>query len=308
MAPSFTRLGSAVRSRVDGWDDPTDVDLVGRRILVTGATSGLGRAAARRLAGAGATVVAVGRDQERLVSLRDQVGERILPERADLADLDAVRSLVERLPRVDTVLHNAGALLADRAESPQGIEVTIASQVVAPFLLTRALVERATSDARAEHGGEGAPPLRVVTMSSGGMYAAPLTVDGLEMPADRYDGTRQYALAKRAQVTLNEMWAERVEAGIAWFAAAHPGWADTPGVAESLPTFRRILGPALRTPDEGADTVVWLCAEHTPPGPTGGFWHDRRRRSIHRLPGTRRSDTAERRRRLWDWVEEAAVR
>jgi len=87
------------------------------------------------------------------------------------------------------------------------------------------------------------------------------------------------------------------------FHAVHPGWVDTPGVKESLPRFHRVLSPVLRTPDEGADTAVWLLADDGEPATTtGGFWCDRRQRGIHRLPSTRRSDTADRRRRLWDEV------
>lgn len=89
----------------------------------------------------------------------------------------------------------------------------------------------------------------------------------------------------------------------------HPGWADTPGVEESLPTFRKIVGPLLRTPEQGVDTLVWLAADiGEPSSSSGSFWLDRRRRSLHRLPTTRRSDTPERRAELWAWcVERAGV-
>ena len=124
---------------------------------------------------------------------------------------------------------------------------------------------------------------------------------------DDYRGAEQYARAKRAQVTLNEMWADTVPASDVVFHAMHPGWADTPGVAESLPTFRRIVGPLLRTPDEGADTIVWLIADDGEPAATsGGFWLDRRRRSLHKVPTTRRTDTVARRDELWSWVVGAA--
>ena len=93
-------------------------------------------------------------------------------------------------------------------------------------------------------------PGRVITMSSGGMYASPLRVSDLQM-GDDYKGTEQYARAKRAQVTLNEMWAARVPPREVVFHAMHPGWADTPGVQESLPTFRKVVGPLLRTPAAG---------------------------------------------------------
>lgn len=139
-------------------------------------------------------------------------------------------------------------------------------------------------------------------MSSGGMYTAPLSVEHLQMTAAEYRGSEQYARAKRGQVTLNEMWAHRVDRSAVVFHALHPGWADTPGVAAALPQFRRVMRPLLRTPAEGADTLVWLAADDGEPlRSSGDFWLDRRRRKIHRLPSTVRSDTPLRRRELWDW-------
>jgi hypothetical protein len=87
----------------------------------------------------------------------------------------------------------------------------------------------------------------------------------------------------------------------------HPGWADTPGVRESLPTFRKLMGPLLRSPAQGADTLVWLAADDGPPlATTGEFWLDRHPRSIHKLPSTRASDTPDRRRELREWVVAAS--
>jgi NAD(P)-dependent dehydrogenase (short-subunit alcohol dehydrogenase family) len=298
IAPSFTRLGYDIRSRTDHWD-PVDDDLSDRVVVVTGATSGLGRSAARTLAQLGATVVLVGRDPDRTESTRAELAAEtgnagVETAIADMGDLEAVAALADELAarhdRIDVLVHNAGALTKDRRESPQGLEMTVASQVMGPFLLTARMLPQL------RRGGPG----RVLTMSSGGMYAAPLTISGLQMSDGDYDGTEQYARAKRAQVTLNEMWAERVDPGEVVFHALHPGWADTPGVAESLPTFRRIVGPLLRTPEQGADTLVWLAATDRAPESSGGFWLDRRPRSIHRLPTTRRSDTPARRARLWD--------
>lgn len=298
VAPSFTRLGHDVRSRTGHWA-PVDEDLTGRVVVLTGATSGLGRSAAASLAQLGATVVLVGRDPERTEATRSDLAERTGNEHleaavADMGDLDAVEDLAVELSarhaRIDVLIHNAGALTADRRVSPQGIEMTVAAQVMGPFLLTARLLPHL----------RGNRPGRVLTMSSGGMYAAPLTVEGLQMGEDDYDGTQQYARAKRAQVTLNEMWAARVDPDEVVFHALHPGWADTPGVAASLPTFRRVVGPLLRTPEQGADTLVWLTAADRAVESSGGFWLDRRTRPIHRLPTTSRSDTAARRDRLWD--------
>jgi hypothetical protein len=86
-------------------------------------------------------------------------------------------------------------------------------------------------------------------------------------------------------------------------AATHPGWADTPGVETSLPTFHRLTGPLLRDAEGGADTSVWLAA--TEPTPASGLlWHDRRDRPTHLLRKTRTGDTE--REQLWAWCHEAA--
>lgn len=303
VVPSFTRVGADVRAAIDGWSSPAPGSIAGRVVVITGGTSGIGRAAARELAVAGAEVVVTGRDARRTGAVADELtrstGGHVTAEGADMGDLDAVRSLAARLvaahDRIDVLIHNAGALTPDRRTSPQGFEQTVASQVYGPFLLTSLLVPQLA-------GSQG----RVLTVSSGGMYTSNLEVDRLEMDERDHRGAEQYARAKRAQVTLNEMWAERLAPTGIVCHAMHPGWADTPGVAESLPVFRKVVGPLLRTPEQGADTLVWLAAGEEALGSTGGFWLDRRRRSIHRLPTTRRSDTPRRREALWSWVAERA--
>jgi dehydrogenase/reductase SDR family protein 12 len=306
VVPSFTRIGHDARRRLYDWRPIEDYDLSGRRVAITGANSGLGLAAARDLAGAGAEVIILGRSADKLRDARQEIDDAVGSSGSvstvvvDLSDLDQVREAAAEIAaatdRLDALVHNAGALSAEREENAAGIEMTVASQVVGPFALTAHLLDVLRA----------AEPGRVITMSSGGMYAAPLTVDGLQMSADHYGGSEQYARAKRAQVTLNEMWAERVDAGEIVFHALHPGWSDTPGVQRSLPTFARVVGPLLRDPEQGADTMEWLVAADEPLASTGAFWHDRRKRSIHRLARTRRSDTAERRQRLWDWCVSAS--
>lgn len=308
VAPSFTRIGCAVRSTLDRWMSLADYDLDGRIVLITGATSGLGRAAAELLARAGATVILLGRDAVKTRRVRDELAaathdnsvHTVIADLTDLASVDnAATELLERFDHLDAVLHNAGALNVERQTTPDGLEATVAVHVVAPFLLTSRLLDRLRAGR----------PGRVLTMSSGGMYTAPLCAADLAMSADEYRGTDQYARAKRAQVTLNEMWASAVDRHDVVFHAVHPGWADTPGVESSLPRFHRAVGPLLRTPAEGADTIAWMAADDGRPlASTGGFWHDRRRRPIHRLRSTRRSDTAERRDALWTWcVERSGV-
>jgi len=298
----FTRVGSALRRRLDHWAPLEGRTLAGRVIVMTGATSGLGLEAARAFAHMGARVEVIARNAGKAEAtcseLRRETGNsRVGFVVADTGDLAALRraaaDLIERHPAIHVLIHNAGALDDVRQTSPQGIELTVASQVVGPFLLTGLLLPALRAGA----------PARVLWVSSGGMYSEPLSVERLEMPADDYDGTTAYARAKRAQVTLAELWAERLTADRIFVHAMHPGWADTPGVARSLPTFRRLVGPLLRTPAEGADTLVWLAVdEGAPLRESGRFWHDRRPRGLHRLASTRRSDTPEERERLWTWA------
>lgn len=306
VVPSFTRIGPAVRSRVDHWEDPLPGCLRESTVVITGTTSGIGAAAAERLLGLGATLVTVGRSQDRLDRSRSDLLRRhptgeVIPVVADLGELDQVdRAAADIRARADGIhalIHNAGALLAQRTLTTQGHESTVASQVLGPFLLTARLSTRL-----AQANG------RVITMASGGMYTATLDPDRLEMEPGEYRGAEQYARAKRAQVTLNELWAERVQPTDIVFHAAHPGWARTPGLDEALPHFARVLGPLLRDADAGADILCWLATSREAGETSGLFWLDRRPRPVHRLRRTRASDTPERRRALWEWcVEQTGV-
>lgn len=299
---SFTRVGSAVRRRLDHWEALEGRPLEGRVIVITGATSGLGLTAASAFARMGATLAIVARSAAKAEALcarlRGETGNaKVGFVVADTGDLVALRraaaELVQRHPVIHVLIHNAGALDDDRQLSPQGIEHTVASQVVGPFLLTTLLVPALAAGA----------PSRVLWVSSGGMYSEPLSVERLEMPAASYDGVTAYARAKRAQVTLAALWAERLASRDIAVHAMHPGWADTPGVTRSLPTFKRIVGPLLRTPADGADTLIWLAvSDPVALGASGQFWLDRRARPLHRMASTRRSDTVEERARLWHWA------
>jgi dehydrogenase/reductase SDR family protein 12 len=145
---------------------------------------------------------------------------------------------------------------------------------------------------------------RVVAVTSGGMYGQRLDLDDLGSSADPYSGTRAYARAKRAQVALMREWARRGAPTGITFSAMHPGWADTPGLADSLPGFYRIMKPLLRTPPEGIDTLVWLAAAPEAASSGGTLFLDRRARAFDRVPPTRL--TSRDRRRLWDAVVDLA--
>ena len=302
VLPSFTRIGCAVRRRVARWRPLDSYDLTGRVALVTGATSGIGLAAAAALARMGAHVILLGRDAARTEAARQRLvastgSTRFSTVLASMDDADDVRRVATEVlashPRLDILVHNAGALALEYRRSAMGVEQTSAAQLGGPFLLTGLLLDRLESGA----------PGRVITVSSGGAYLAPLTVSGLDPAPAEFDGTQQYARAKRAQIALTELWTVRTRGRAVIFHSMHPGWVDTPGLAESLPRFRSLLRPLLRTPDEGADTIAWLAADRDGAHAGGGFWFDRVRRPAHRIRRTRVADTEERRARLWAWCE-----
>ncbi|KAB1220474.1 Dehydrogenase/reductase SDR family member 12 [Morella rubra] len=125
-----------------------------------------------------------------------------------------------------------------------------------------------------------APDARVITVSSGGMYTAPLTKD-LQFGDSNFNGVEQYSQNKRVQVALTEKWAEMYKNKGIGFYSMHPGWAETPGVATSLPGFSKALSGKLRTSEEGADTVVWLALQPKEKLAPGAFYFDRAEAAKH---------------------------
>ncbi len=298
VAPGFTKIGPAVRRRLPGWPaDPSPGSLAGRTVAVTGSTSGLGLATAEGFTRLGADVRLVVRDVEKgartKARLEAQVpGAKIAVDRCDVSDLEDVRRFADELDldRLDVLVHNAGSMPATRTESPQGHELTMAMFVLGPLLMTELL--------RPMLRGHDA---RVILVTSGGMYAQKLRADDPEYTKGEYAPATAYARSKRAQVELLPVLASRWAADGIGVHATHPGWADTPGVVESLPTFHRLTGPLLRDAAGGADTTVWLGAVEPQP-PSGELWHDRRARPTHMLRRTR-TGPAERA-ELWQWARD----
>ena len=270
VALSFTRIGYAARRRLFGWRALDSYDLAGRIALVTGATSGIGFATAELLAGMGAHVILLGRDRGRTEQARTRIAEAVpgaslsivVASVSDAAQIQRAAAEVRAAhPRLDVLVHNAGALASKYNRSPMGVEETSAAQVAGPFLLTGLLLDRLRA----------AAPGRVITVSSGGAYTTALTVEGLDPEPSEFEGSRQYARVKRAQIALTALWAQRTAGSGVVFQSMHPGWVDTPGLAASLPRFYRLLKPLLRSRVEGADTIAWLAADDAGATASGRF-------------------------------------
>lgn len=310
ILPGYSSLGHLARRRRWAADDPRPGSLTGRTALVTGAGSGLGEATALGLACLGARVHLLVRSPERAAPAvarlekalsDDGIAADLRIEECDVSDLAAVTAFAEEFrsredgtQAVDVLVHNAGVMPPERTESVDGHELTVATHLLGPLRMTESLLPALR---RSEAGA------RVVFVASGGMYTQALPVSDPEFERGDYRGAVAYARSKRMQVELAPLLARRWADDRVVVATMHPGWADTPGVASSLPGFRALLRPLLRSPQAGADTAVWLAATEPAP-PTGDFWHDRQQRPTSYRKATR-PDPGDVE-RLWAWAADVA--
>lgn len=289
----FTRFGfEAHRAR---WK-PMSSYVGDRHMVITGATSGIGRAAAERLAAMGAQLTLVARDRAKADALIQDIAAhtgnpQLRVEIADLSHMGDVHALANRLlwsdRAIDVLINNAGALFNQREETKEGFERSYALLLLGPYILTEALKPLL---AQGQTG-------RVINVLSGGMYTQKIDVDDLQNQRAPYNGTVAYARAKRGLMILTEEWAKHWRTDGIVVNAMHPGWTETPGLQASLPTFYTVTRPLLRTPEQGADTVVWLAAATEANHISGQFWLDRAPHPTHLVPFTRESP-GERRRLL----------
>ena len=281
---------------------PMSSDMAGKHVLLTGANAGLGFATAVSLLEAGATLTVVIRDPAKL-DLMQQAFEAETGRRADrveLADLSLLgdvnrlcQKLLHQGEPIDVLINNAGALFNDYAVTREGLERSVSLLLLSPWRLTEQLLPLLR---RAD------TPARVINVVSGGMYTQKLRCDELIMPEHNYDGTAAYARAKRALTVLTELWADQWAEDNIVVNSMHPGWADTPGVQNALPGFRRVTKKVLRTPDQGADTVIWLARATEADKLTGKLFLDREPRTTH-LRARTLEDEGERA-RLPEWLGE----
>ncbi|MBW0105355.1 SDR family NAD(P)-dependent oxidoreductase [Pseudonocardia sp. KRD291] len=306
IVPGYSKLGYLARRGSWSGDraDPAPGALVGRVALVTGASSGLGEATAAGLARLGASVHLLVRNADKGQQSRARIQARVpdavlTVEVCDVGELADVRrfcaDFTARVPELDVLVHNAGLMPPERSETSEGNELTLAVHVLGPHLMTELLIGALQAGA-ARSGTDS----RVLIVASGGMYAQPLKVEDLQFEHGTYGGTAAYARTKRMQVVLAGLWARELAGTGVTVHALHPGWAATPGVTGSMPAFNTVVGPLLRTVDQGADTAVWLAAAPSRTVGTGRFWHDREPRPAHYVPWTR--ETGADQEKFWEQV------
>lgn len=285
FAASFSQVGYLARRMF--W--PTfKPDFRGQHWLVTGGSGGLGRQMAWAALKGGATVTAAARSEQKLRELASAAAAEGLSgleiERCDFTSMRETRELVDRLSsrgrRIDVLMNNVGVMNDTLVVTPENLEASFASNLLAHYVLTEGLIER---------GALGRDSV-VVNITSGGAYSVPLSTALLNItnPA-QFNGVMAYAAHKRAQIALTSFWRERHrETGVEFY-VMHPGWADTAGVQRSLPRFRRLFKPVLRNARSGADTALWLAAERPSQPSQELIWFDRKIRAAHAFAYTRAS-------------------
>jgi len=294
---SFDRSG--YQRHASGFDSADlDISMGGKVCVVTGANSGLGFEVARGLSAREATVHMLCRNAERGEEARTSITEEhgntdVHLHVVDLSRLSSIRRFAAAfaVPQLDVLVHNAGLLPPERELTEDGLELTVATHLVGPFLLTKLLREKLSG-------------ARIIFVSSGGMYSKRLDVGAMLSNKDDYDGVAAYAMTKRGQVVLAELLADELATIGATVNSMHPGWAATKGVEHSLPRFWKMMRNRLRMPEEGADTALWLAVAEQVKDRTGEFWFDRKSVPTHLMRRTR-EDKLERR-RLWDMCESYA--
>uniref|UniRef100_A0A9J8ATI6 Dehydrogenase/reductase (SDR family) member 12 n=1 Tax=Cyprinus carpio carpio TaxID=630221 RepID=A0A9J8ATI6_CYPCA len=268
----YTKSGyeAAARSFVEA---DLEVSVSGRSFIITGANSGIGKAAACEIAKRGGTVHLVCRNEDRAKEARKDVVEQSKNE-----------------------INNAGCMVNQRELTEDDLEKNFATNTLGTYILTTALIPTLKKSENP----------RVITVSSGGMLVQKLNVEDLQFEEGSFDGTMAYAQNKRQQVIMTEQWAAQHKE--VHFSSMHPGWADTPAVRSSMPDFYAKMKNKLRTEAQGADTAVWLAISDTASRqPSGLFFQDRKAVSTHLPLACSRSSPAEDQ-KLMSKLEELAAK
>jgi NAD(P)-dependent dehydrogenase (short-subunit alcohol dehydrogenase family) len=270
----------------------------GQVCVVTGATSGIGKAAAAALARQGAEIIVVGRDPGRAEATAAAIQADGAPppkvEIADLARLDQVRALAGRLnqtlDQIDVLINNAGLVLNERQVTPDGYEHVFAVNHLAPFLLTNLLRPKLTASA----------PGRVITVSSDAHTAARLDLDDPNLEHG-WSSWRSYSNSKLANILFTRELARRLDGTGVTANCLHPGVVRTGFGRDARPLMRvgiTIAKPFMLSPERGADTMVYLASSPDVAAKTGGYYV---KRQLREPSAAARDDGLAR--RLWEISE-----
>ncbi|WP_411280112.1 SDR family NAD(P)-dependent oxidoreductase [Gemmatimonas sp.] len=265
---------------------PTPNPLEGKTVVVTGASDGIGKAAVRAYVAAGASVVMVGRNEAKTAAAAHAImsdlgdparGRPITWEIADLSRQEAVHDLADRLlarlPRIDVLANNAGAMFLERQVTPDGFERTFALNHLSYFTLTMRLLVPLMASAQ-----PGAPA-RVLSVSSRAHENAHPVLDDLQL-ARKFGGWTQYANSKLYNIWFTRALARRLDPSCVVTQSLHPGvvstrFATNNGRVGRL--LRRVMDVVSVTPTQGADTLVWLAHAPEARNGSGEYWVKRRR-------------------------------
>ncbi|XP_072253862.1 dehydrogenase/reductase SDR family member 12 [Leuresthes tenuis] len=281
-----------------------DVNLTGRSFMVTGANSGIGKAAAHEIANRGGTVHMVCRNKGRAEAAKDEIVEQSKNQNIHIhiVDMSSARQVWEFAQNfsqnntLHVLINNAGCMVNQRELTEEGLEKNFATNTLGTYILTTALIPALKK----------VEDPRVVTVSSGGMLTQKLDVDNLQFEKGAFDGTMAYAQNKRQQVILTERWGSQHKE--IHFSSMHPGWADTPAVQTSMPSFHAKMQSKLRTEAMGADTIVWLAVSAAASKqPSGLFFQDRKAVATH-LPLARSRATPQEEEKLLAALDEIALK
>jgi len=266
-------------------------------VVVTGATAGIGKEAARGLAGMGARVVLVGRNPEKSHAVAEEIRATstgsVDVALADFASLRSIRQLAEtladRYPRIDVLLSNAGVFRVRRAATQDGFEETFAVNHLAPFLLTNLLVARLKESA----------PSRVVVVASAAHYGQ--TLDFVDLQSEHgYKAMRTYGRSKLANVMFTYKLAGQLEGSGVTVNCLHPGFVATSlGSGNRIPVkpfmaLFRLTGRAISV-KQGSDTPIYLASSPEVEGVNGKYFDVRREKMSS--PQSYNTDDQD---RLWD--------
>lgn len=262
------------------------MEIEGKVVLITGATNGIGLAAAQELACRGAAVIGVGRNVERCQKIQAEIRSRSANGRvelwvADLSSLKEVRLLADRVrsrtDQLHVLINNAGAYFARREKSVDGFEKTFALNHLSPFLLTSLLLDLL------QKSGTSNEPARIINVASEAEKGGTLNEDVL-LDRGKYRGFQAYASSKLCNIVFTYELTRRLEGANVVVNALHPGLVATnfgmdnfQGVLKPFASLYRLLASRFgRSPEQGADTLVWLASAPETAQFKGQYFYNRK--------------------------------